>query len=283
MQNDKRALRLYLIIVFAASAAIETVWIYFGEAATQAGVSTILMLIPCITAIIISRIFYKKQNALGFNRCKPVYMLLSLLLPLLYLGLSYGLFWLFVKSSFTGSLAVLTEYAAAYSGQTLPDNMAVIISLIVMLPVTIVTALGEEVGWRGLMYPVMQRIWGWKKAVIASGVVWALWHLPIIAAGLYYPPSTNMFYLIPMFFIEVLAFGAILAWIRMTSKSVWPAIFCHALHNYLDQIVFQSLTKDGGSVYFVGEIGMITLFFTVIVAVFLLARRRSALAEGSAA
>jgi membrane protease YdiL (CAAX protease family) len=279
MQNDKKAVKLFLIIVFAVSAVIEAVWIIFGEPATQAGISTLLMMVPFLVAIIIGRIFYKKQGALGFKRCKLVYILMAIFIPLVYFAPSYGLYWLFSKGSFTGNLSVLTKYATAYSGQELPEHIAIIVSLIVMLPITIITALGEEVGWRGFMYPVMQRVWGWKKAIIISGGVWALWHLPIVIAGLYYPSNTSLIYLIPVFVVEVFALTVIFTWLRMVSNSVLPVILLHAMHNYFDQIIFQSLTNDASSVYFVGEIGVITLSITVLVAVIILIKGRNAFTD----
>jgi len=275
MQNDRRALKLYIIITFTVSAVIEAIWIFFGKSATQLGISYLLMIVPLIAAIIIGRMFYKKQGVLGFRKSKFTYILLAVFIPLAYLATSYGLFWFFSKGSYNGSPSVLIESAAAYSGQELPSNIAIIISLIITLPISIITALGEEVGWRGLMYPIMQRMWGWKKAIIVSGVIWVLWHLPIIVAGLYYPPDTSLVYLVPMFFIEIFALTVIISWLRMASNSVWPAILFHAMHNYFDQVVFQSFTKNPNSVYFVGEIGIITLIITVLVAIFILIKGRS--------
>jgi len=269
MENDKRALKFYLIATFSISALIEVVWIYFGEAATQAGISTLLMFIPLIIAILVSRKFYKKQNALGFNRCNFIYVIFSILIPMIYLVLSYGLFWLFSKGSYVGNLSKLTEYAKIYSGKEIPDNIAIIISLVVTFPMCFITALGEEVGWRGLMYPVMQRIWGWKKAIILSGFIWMVWHLPLVIAGLYLP-DTVIAFRIPAFIVEVLAINVIITWIRMKSYSVWSAILFHAIHNYFDQIILQTLTKNPNSSYFVGETGIITIIFTVLIAIIIL-------------
>ena len=39
--------------------------------------------------------------------------------------------------------------------------------------------LGEEIGWRGLALPVLQRHLGSLGGNIAVGVIWALWHLPL--------------------------------------------------------------------------------------------------------
>ena len=274
MENDKKALKVYLTVTFAISAIIEGVWIYFGELATQAGISTLLMCIPLIGAIFVSSKFYKKQNALGFNRCKFVYIIPAVLIPLVYLVLSYSLFWLFAKGSYIGNLAGLIEYAAKYSGKEIPDSIAIIISLVITFIVCVITATGEEAGWRGFMYPVMQRIWGWKRAIVLSGCIWAVWHLPLVITGLYLP-DTVMIYRVPAFIIEVFALTVIITWIRMKSNSVWTAILFHAIHNYLDQVILQSLTKNTNSSYFVGETGIITIFFTVLFAVFIIIFARS--------
>lgn len=274
MDNDKKALKLFLIITVVLSSVVEMVWIVGGETATQAGISSLLMMMPFIAAVIVSVKYYKKQGALGFKKCRPNFILLSLLFPLIYLLPSYGLYWLVNKGAYNPSFTALIEAAAAYSGRELSGNIAIIISLAVMIPGSILTALGEEVGWRGFMYPVMQRLWGFKKAIVASGIIWALWHLPIIIAGLYYSPEANLLFVIPLFLVEIFAITVIITWLRMKSKSVWPAILFHAAHNYFDQVVFQSMTSDANSVYFVGEIGIVTLAITVIIAVIILVRER---------
>jgi len=266
MENDKKALKVYLVVTFAISAIIEGVWIYFGELATQTGISMLLMCIPLLSAIFVNRKFYKRQHALGFNRCNFVYVILAVLIPLIYLILSYGLFWLFAKGSYIGNLSELIGYAVNYSGKEIPDNIAIIISLVITSFVCVITALGEEVGWRGLMYPVMQRIWGRKKAIFLSGCIWAVWHLPLVITGLYLP-DTVMIYRITAFIIEVFALTVIIIWIRMKSNTVWTAILFHTVHNYLDQVILQSLTRNTNSAYFVGETGIITIFFTVLIAV----------------
>ena len=273
MNYDKKALVLYLVIVFSLSAIIETLWIIFGENATNTGISSLLMFIPFIAALIVSIKYYKKQNGLGFKRCNSIYLLLAIVFPLIYLGFSYCLYWSFCRNSYVGNLSVLIEYASVYN-KNISNNSAIIISLIITLIVTIITAFGEEVGWRGFMYPVMQRIWGWKKAIIISGGIWALWHLPLVISGLYLS-ETIMVYRIPVFIIEVFALTVIITWIRMKSKSVWPAIFFHAVHNYLDQIIFQSLTNNVKSTYFVGETGFITIIFTVITTVLIIIREKN--------
>ena len=273
MKNDSKALRLFLIITFAVSIVIEAVWIYFGEVASEMGISQLLMFIPCIVAVITSKVYFKKQKVLGFNRCRFGYVVLSVLFPLVYWSLSYCAFWLFSKESFGGDFSLLINQAANYK-EGLSDNAAIIIALIIMIPVCIISSLGEEVGWRGFMYPTMQKLWGWKKAIIFSGIVWALWHLPLVITELYYN-STSLWFRIPMFFIEVFALTVIISWLRVKSNSVWPAIIFHASHNYLDQVVFQSFTSNANSAYWVGETGIISVVITTLIAVIILIKDRN--------
>ena len=42
----------------------------------------------------------------------------------------------------------------------------------------------EEPGWRGYALPRLTGRWGWTRAALALGVVGAVWHLPLILAGL---------------------------------------------------------------------------------------------------
>jgi membrane protease YdiL (CAAX protease family) len=280
MENDKRALKVYLIITFTVSAIIEAVWICFDKFATQTGIAALLMFVPLIAAIFVSRKFYTKQHMLGINRCNFVYIIIAVLVPLIYLILSYGLFWFFAKGSFVGNISDLLGKAVSDSGKKIPDYITIIISLVINFFLCVITALGEEVGWRGLMYPVMQRIWGWKKAIVVSGLIWAIWHLPIVIAGLYMP-GTIMLYLIPVFVIEIFAITVIISWIRIKSNSVWTAIFLHAVHNYLDQAILQPLTKYANSAYFVGETGIITIFFTVLIAVLIIIFSRNTFVNNS--
>jgi membrane protease YdiL (CAAX protease family) len=273
MTNDKKALRLYLVLTFAVSMAIEAVWIYYDKAASDAGISQLLMFIPCIAALIVSKIYYKKQKILGFSRCKFNYLILSILLPLIYWVLSYCAFWFFSNGSFGSDFSLLISQAANYR-EGLSDNTAITAAFIIMIPICIITALGEEVGWRGFMYPKMKKLWEWKKAIIFSGVAWALWHLPLVVTELYYN-STVLLFRIPMFFIEIFALTIIISWLRVKSNSVWPAILFHASHNYFDQVIFQSFTNNVNSAYFVGETGIISVSVTVIAAVIVLVKFRN--------
>ncbi len=63
------------------------------------------------------------------------------------------------------------------------------VELRAMLPVTLsvlvfglLGALGEELGWRGFLLPKMIAA-DFPHPYLASGIVWAMWDIPLIAFG----------------------------------------------------------------------------------------------------
>lgn len=91
---------------------------------------------------------------------------------------------------------------------------------------------GEEFGWRGYLQPKLMPLGG-RRAILLVGVIWGLWHAPIIAMGhnysLSYPgaPWAGVFMMV---WITVL-FAALLGWVTVRSGSVWPAVIGHAAIN----------------------------------------------------
>ncbi|WP_348655434.1 type II CAAX endopeptidase family protein [uncultured Roseivirga sp.] len=39
--------------------------------------------------------------------------------------------------------------------------------------------LGEELGWRGLLYPEIKSNYGWMASALIVGAIWSLWHAPL--------------------------------------------------------------------------------------------------------
>ena len=38
----------------------------------------------------------------------------------------------------------------------------------------------EETGWMGYAYPQMRRFWSWFVSAVLLGVLWAIWHVPVV-------------------------------------------------------------------------------------------------------
>lgn len=264
--KEKKSVIAFLIITFALSSVCYVIWIGGGEAESATGIAGILMWCPAVAAFIVRGKYYKKEKLLGWNKCKLSFILAAIFAPIIYLGLSYGIYWLVNKASFTGNIDSFTTVASSYTDKVNSGSVAIVITLIVLIFSSIIAAAGEEIGWRGFLLPQMTKIWNVKAAVIVSGLIWAVWHMPIMIAGLYMP-GTPIWYQLPMFLIEVIAITVIMSVLRLKSKSVWPAILLHASHNYVDQVICRTFTDSINSTYYVGETGVITVVVSILVAI----------------
>ena len=88
--------------------------------------------------------------------------------------------------------------------------------------------LGEEFGWRGYALPALQRRLGWRKASLALGAIWGLWHLPLFTMVGTTQSQTPIHVFMPM----IVGLSVLFAWIFIrTRQSVVPALVLHTAFN----------------------------------------------------
>jgi len=88
-----------------------------------------------------------------------------------------------------------------------------------------VATFGEEWGWRGYLLPRLLPLGQWP-ALLISGVIWGLWHAPVILLGYNYPQHPRLGLLLMVGFCII--WGVIFGWTRLATGSVWPAVIGHA-------------------------------------------------------
>lgn len=127
-------------------------------------------------------------------------------------------------------------------------------------------ALGEEIGWRGYLVPRLARLYSFDRTSIVSGLIWAVWHYPLILfAG--YSNDTPAWYSILCFTVMVVGISFFYTWITLKSGSVWPAVLLHGSHNLYIQGVFDRVTVDTGpTAYWTGEFGAALAVAAVVIA-----------------
>lgn len=112
------------------------------------------------------------------------------------------------------------------------------IILLVVLALTIVASplgnlpllMGEEYGWRGFLQDELSAI-GRRKAAALIGVVWGVWHIPIILQGIHtYPPTARGFFLALSFFG---LWGIVQSYAVLKTGSIWTAAVLHGIVNGL--------------------------------------------------
>ncbi len=137
---------------------------------------------------------------------------------------------------------------------------------------SLTVSLTEEVGWRGYLLPRLSRL-GARRALLLSGVLHGLWHLPVILLTDLYHPLGNRLVVIPLFLVTVAAAGVFLGWLRLRSGSLWPAVVAHSAHNVA--VAWLGLTVTGNALtaeYLAGDSGAVTAFAYVALAAVLLRR-----------
>lgn len=83
----------------------------------------------------------------------------------------------------------------------------------------------EEILFRGILLEAFEKLWGWVAALILTSLLFGLWHLK------------NIFWLSPMdlgiqIAYTALVFAPIVGLVTLKTKSVWPAVILHYLHNF---------------------------------------------------
>jgi len=126
-------------------------------------------------------------------------------------------------------------------GQSLPSGFSAYqLALISLISQTILAftlgillnmifTFGEEFGWRGYLLPRLSPLGGVQAAII-TGIVWGLWHAPVIVLNGYNYPGHPWLGVVMMVIFTV-ALSMIFSWLRFRSGSVWPSTLAHAAFN----------------------------------------------------
>src|SRR5690625_50676 len=95
--------------------------------------------------------------------------------------------------------------------------------------INLVPALGEEIGWRGWLMPQLLPL-GVVPTILITGVIWGLWHTPLILLGHNYPHLPGWLAVLCMVVFCTLV-GGVLMWLSLRTNSVWPAALGHSTVN----------------------------------------------------
>ena len=260
MKNRARIIS-FLAIAFGSTWTISAAGAYAGVRATSGIAYMVLaascMLMPAIAAIVQQRLIDRAPwSALGlsprgvnwrsmaFTALAGVAIIPSMLAACFFLGDVVGLeAFGHVSVSAERMRVSLLEMIQA-SGQTgmadtVLDRVAGIPAIAVLVggllaamfaacTVNLPFMLGEELGWRGYLYQVTAS-WSALKRVLFTGVIWGLWHAPLILMGHNYPdhPLTG----VPMMVVFCTLLAFLFDWSRTRVRAVWGPCLLHGIIN----------------------------------------------------
>jgi membrane protease YdiL (CAAX protease family) len=125
----------------------------------------------------------------------------------------------------------------------------------IVIVISSITALGEEGGWRGFLWPLLRRRWSFGVSALVIGVVWWSYHAPLIFLGWYGSPAG-----LPAFTVAVAGLTLFTGVLADRSRAVWPSVIAHGAWNALVTTGFAvagnaTLVVFAGSSFWVGEFG----------------------------
>ncbi len=132
------------------------------------------------------------------------------------------------------------------------------------------SAMGEEIGWRGYLVPKLLEKYTPNQVSIFVGLIWALWHFPIMVTG-DYGNDTPLLYQLVCFTLMIVGVNFVYTWFRIKSKSLWTGVLLHTTGNLFIFHVFSDLTiNTGNTPYYAGETGAVfALWGSLLIFVFL--------------
>jgi membrane protease YdiL (CAAX protease family) len=165
------------------------------------------------------------------------YWLTGWLGPAVLTILGAGLFFLLFSQYFDAGLTQLTDMLAQSGLPATVSPWLIVASQVVLgiLIAPVVNGLftfGEEFGWRGYLQPKLMPV-GVRKTFVLMGLIWGVWHWPIIAMGHNYGldyPGVPWLGLLGMVWFAFVT-GTFLGWISWRGGSVWPAVIGHGALN----------------------------------------------------
>jgi membrane protease YdiL (CAAX protease family) len=199
--------------------------------------------------------------------------------PLLVI-LGTALFFVLFPSYFDHGLTALTSQIALSGGDTSTAAIyqvviiQVIYAIVVSPIMNFISTFGEEFGWRGYLLPKLLPL-GEKKAILLQGVIWGVWHWPVILMGYNYGfdyPGSPWLGPLAMVWFTVLV-GIFLSWLTLKTDSVWSANVAHGALNGIASIGVLFLVKNPPALlgpYPTGVVGSIP-FLVAGVLIFLFA------------
>ncbi|MEY8781635.1 CPBP family intramembrane glutamic endopeptidase [Allomuricauda sp. XS_ASV26] len=258
---------IFLLLLIAFSSIVYYAILKLNPTSIYIG---LLMISPALAAFLTLKIKKRPISSLPWSLKNPKYVKFAYLTPLLYISVAYVLLWLFGFANFMSPETIAewsNELGIAKSNKSIVIAVMGILLLTVGVIKNLGSTLGEEIGWRGFLIFELRKVMSFKALTIVSGVIWAVWHYPVI--NLIYGRGENLLMHTGTFTIMIMGISVILAYFTFKSKSLWPAAIYHSVHNiYIQKICTPLTISNENTVFWIDEYGFMIPIVTTVFAVY---------------
>ncbi|WP_187292637.1 CPBP family intramembrane glutamic endopeptidase [Salinarchaeum sp. Harcht-Bsk1] len=237
-----------------------------------AGVGTVVfMWAPAIAAIAVLRVRHRSiRNECGLYLGRIRWLLLAWIAPVGLTAVMIAVGLLLPDTTFATEYSAfllelgMTEEEAA---ETVVDLEATGVPLIVLLggmglalggTLFALAALGEELGWRGLLLTELAPLGYWKLSLV-TGLVWGVWHTPLILLGLQFSEGPAIG--IVLLTTATVALSPVYTYLTVRARSVLAATL---LHGSFILGVFTSVYLANGSERVISPFGVVGIVAALI-------------------
>jgi len=260
-----KTLGIFIVLLTVFTSISHYALISLNPASIYIGV---LMISPALAALLTLKIKGSSISSLPWRFHNWKYMRLGYLTPVLYVAISYALIWILGFGDVFNT-ETLMEWSNELGLESINSTIVLITMAILLATVGVLKNLGsvfgEELGWRGFFIFELRKVMSFKSVAIVSGLIWSVFHWPII---IYYVGGNPVFH-IAAFTVMIVAMSVIMTYYTFKSNSIWPAVIFHSVHNIFIQKIFTPLTiETEETVFWIDEYGLMIPIVSSVIAIY---------------
>lgn len=212
MSNQKKKVLSFVLLTYVITLSFFIILQSIGgkDNTISANLIGVPMLFPLISVIIVQKLLFRQnlKGSLSISFTPNIWVLVSILIPLL-------------MALFINEINIIRFNTLIFSQNTF------LINILIGLSIASVSALLEELAWRGFLYNELKPL-GMLKSSLLIGVIWALWHTPV-TIWYKYPNSPIQGVIIN--FVQMFVISIIITYIRYRSESIFATALMHGMFN----------------------------------------------------
>lgn len=252
-QKNKKSLWFFLLTNFALTWGLcLVIWLGGGLEGPRALLLSACMMVPAVTALATKFIFRLPWGMLALRLHLKKYIFS-------YAFACWGPALLIVGGGAVYFLLFPGHFDPSGNGQGLSLGMmsgGLVLAAIVAPLLNVVPCAGEELGWRGLLLSQLLKSGSPRRAVLLSGLIWGLWHAPMIAMGHNYGLDYSGWPWLGIFAMILFCcfLGCIFGYLRLRTGSFWPAVLAHGSLNGMASAAMIFLAPGAETSPFIGPL-----------------------------